>query len=412
MASKVAIIHYASPPVIGGVEFVIEAQARYLLSRKFKVKIITGRGEKFAPGLELSVIPEIYSLNERNLKAQEELKRGKTDNFQLLRKHILKSLKRELRDCDLVIAHNFFNMPFNIALTSACYELAKKGKPKFIIWFHDSPYFDDKYKSFLNSINDNTPPWKLLKTPCREASYVTITEARRQKMTKLLGISQDKIRVVPNGIDTFRLLGLPEDLKKIAEYYSLWDRGWLGLLPTRLIKRKNIEFAIKIIGEINKQDRKSALIITGPPDPHQEGQEYFNYLKNLAKESRVEDNTIFLAELPSTGGSFEVDFRLLKSLYLTSDFLLLPSFQEGFGIPVLEAGLFKTPVFCSNIPTLKEVGGEDVYFFSLDDSPEKIATMIIQTLEGLSPLKLFHRVLRNYDWAKVLDTYLLPILEQ
>jgi glycosyltransferase involved in cell wall biosynthesis len=411
MPLSVAIIHYASPPAIGGVEFVMEAQARYLLSRNFKVKIITGRGKKFAPKLELSVIPEIYSLHERNLKAQEELKKGETETFQSLKKYILKKLTRELKGYDLAIAHNFFNMPFNMALTSACHELARENKTKFIVWFHDSPYFDDKYREFLDVIDDRMHPWNLLKTPCEKASYVTITEARKKNISKLLNIPSDKIKVVPNGIDISRLLNLPEDFERIIEYYSLWDKGWLGLLPTRLIRRKNIEFAIKIIADMNRQGRKSALIITGPPDPHQEGQDYFNHLKNLIKENNVEDKIIFLTELPNPSGSFHVDFNLLKAFYLTSDFLILPSFQEGFGIPVLEAGLFRTPVFCSNIPTLREVGGEDAYFFSLDDSPEEIATMIIQTLEKLSPLKLFHRILRTYNWEKILDTYLLPFLK-
>jgi glycosyltransferase involved in cell wall biosynthesis len=406
---KVAIIHYASPPVIGGVEFVIEAQARYLLSRNFKVKVITGKGEKFAPGLDLALIPEIYSLNEQNTEAQEELKKGKTDKFLSLKKSILEKLKKELKDCDFIIAHNFFNMPFNMALTSSCHELAKE-KRNFIVWIHDSPYFDPSYKDFLNSIDKDMYPWDLLKKPCAEATYVTITEARKEKASELLGIPKEKINIVPNGIDTFRLLNLSEDLRKIAKHYSLWDRGWLGLFPARLIKRKNVELAIKIIAEMNKQNKDSVLIITGPADPHQKGREYFHYLKNLAEENNVKNNIVFLAEFPNSSESFNVDFKLLRSLYLISDFLLIPSFQEGFGIPVLEGGLFKTPVFCSDIPTLKEVGSKDAYFFSLDDPPEEIAKTIIQTLEKLRPLNLFHRVFRTYDWETVLDTHLMLLL--
>ena len=89
MNPSIAIIHYASPPVIGGVEFVIEAQARYLISHKFNVKIITGKGQKFAPELDLALIPEIYSLNERNAEAQEELKKGKTETFLSLKKYLI-----------------------------------------------------------------------------------------------------------------------------------------------------------------------------------------------------------------------------------------------------------------------------------------------------------------------------------
>ena len=43
---KIALIHYSSPPVIGGVEFVLEAQIRFFLEKGFRVKLITGKGEK------------------------------------------------------------------------------------------------------------------------------------------------------------------------------------------------------------------------------------------------------------------------------------------------------------------------------------------------------------------------------
>ena len=38
--------------------------------------------------------------------------------------------------------------------------------------------------------------------------------------------------------------------------------------------------------------------------------------------------------------------------------MLLPSFAEGFGFPVIEALGLGLPVLCSDIPALRETGGE------------------------------------------------------
>lgn len=49
----------------------------------------------------------------------------------------------------------------------------------------------------------------------------------------------------------------------------------------------------------------------------------------------------------------------LESLYAHSDCLALPTLNEGFGLPLLEAQSRGIPVAASRIPALLEVGGED-----------------------------------------------------
>lgn len=59
--------------------------------------------------------------------------------------------------------------------------------------------------------------------------------------------------------------------------------------------------------------------------------------------------------------------------------LATASFEEGFGIPVVESLAMGTPVVCSDIPVFREVGGEGAAFFDPRD-PSDIAR-VIRSLE-------------------------------
>lgn len=52
----------------------------------------------------------------------------------------------------------------------------------------------------------------------------------------------------------------------------------------------------------------------------------------------------------------------LISYYQNASAFLFPSYEEGFGIPVLEAMKAGLPVICSDIPVLREVAGCGAYF--------------------------------------------------
>lgn len=434
MKKTISIIHYASPPVVGGVEFVIEAQARYLISRGFEVKIIAGKGQNFLPGIKFVRIPEIYSLHREVVKAQEALKKGNTAPFKTLKVHLEKKLREETKNSKTIIYHNCLNMPFNIALTASCHSLMGNEK-RHLVWLHDSPLFDPFYKPLLNSIETAEYPWNLLTSYSPRALYITITEERKKQAINILGIPEERIRVIPNGIEVSRFLSLSPALVYLLKKINAVAPDYVALLPARLIRRKNIEMGIRIIKEMNQLHKKVLLLITAPSDPHRAEDEYRREIKDLIKKLNIEEKIIFLNEFtlapehlrtqeeeanplleecPDSPEKelFPLNFENLKGLYAISDFLLLPSTIEGFGIPVLEAGISRLPVFCSNLPTLKEVGQDNLYYFSLHDAPETIAERILKTLAENPFSRLFQRVKKDFDWEKILDNYLLPLLQK
>ena len=70
----------------------------------------------------------------------------------------------------------------------------------------------------------------------------------------------------------------------------------------------------------------------------------------------------------------------LPSLVAGAQTLVLPSFAEGFGLPVLEAQAAGTPVACSDLPALREAAGSEAVFFD-PHAPESIARAVGGLLE-------------------------------
>jgi glycosyltransferase involved in cell wall biosynthesis len=62
-----------------------------------------------------------------------------------------------------------------------------------------------------------------------------------------------------------------------------------------------------------------------------------------------------------------LDKPVLASVYRRASLLLLPSEEEGFGLPVIEAMTCGTPVIASDLPVLREVGGSAATFVGTGD---------------------------------------------
>jgi glycosyltransferase involved in cell wall biosynthesis len=127
----------------------------------------------------------------------------------------------------------------------------------------------------------------------------------------------------------------------------------------------------------------------------------------LRKKLNLENHVHFLAEVTQD----YIPDAVISDFYQLADALLFPSLEEGFGIPILEAGLAGRPVFCSNIEPLQKLGGEFVHYFSVQENPAVIAQMIGKYFSGNKVHGLRTRVRETFTWERVYQTEISPLIQ-
>lgn len=95
-----------------------------------------------------------------------------------------------------------------------------------------------------------------------------------------------------------------------------------------------------------------------------------------------------------------------SALYMKATVFVLPSHYEGFGMPLLEAMTYQTPMLVSDIAALKEVA-QDSALYCEPNSPEDIANKLQQLLsDSLLQKQLVSKGnerLKAFSWEKVTE---------
>ena len=209
--------------------------------------------------------------------------------------------------------------------------------------------------------------------------------------------------------DHFReFLKLEEQTLGYIKRLDLLQANPLLLLPVRITSRKNIEFALQILASLRNEFPSAQMIVTGPLGPHNSANlQYFEKLIALREALGLKNAAHFLAELTDEYISDEV----ISDFYKLADALLLPSFEEGFGIPILEAGFAGLPVFCSDIAPLKKLGREFAGYFSPNENPNHAAKMLAEHFKQDKVFGLRASVREQFTWGRIYSTKIASILK-
>jgi len=404
---KIGIVHYSCAPLIGGVEEVITHHAALLHRMGQSVRVIAGMGEVYTRDFPVRIEPLLASRNTTITRAHEQTKSGDYSSLRRLVNRIYGTLAEWGDGLDVILAHNVLHMPFNLPLTLALRRMATTdGSPIVVSWAHDSPYFQSHYPDYLED-----HPWNVLRRPHKNIHLVTISESRKQLFSKLWG--GVKWRVINNGVDPASILYLDEKSVMLAQELDIFTRDLVLVQPSRITPRKNLELSIHIVRGIKLMGFNVLFVLTGAYDPHeQKAVSYYRRLRYWIKELGIEENVAILAEYRfKDRRKLNPDRVFIRDLYLMADLLLMTSRDEGFGLPLLEAGLVKLPIACSEIQPFRELG-KDVCFFRLDEHPLSIAGRIVEYLSRSSTHQMFRNVMKKHVLEVICQREILPFLRE
>ncbi len=200
----------------------------------------------------------------------------------------------------------------------------------------------------------------------RAVHLLTISQTTKNDIMNYYKIDSKKITVTYPGYDE-KIFKLPINklqIEKTKEKYGI--KGDYILFLSTLKPSKNVEGLIQAFKSITQGVRCKGLrlVVSGKKGW------MFEKIFERVKELDLEDKVLF---------TDFVEEKDVPALMAGAKVFVLPSFWEGFGIPVLEAMAMGTPVVVSKMGSLPEIVGDagvviDPY------SPESIAQGIEEAL--------------------------------
>ncbi|MEI6788958.1 MAG: glycosyltransferase family 1 protein [bacterium] len=243
----------------------------------------------------------------------------------------------------------------NYMIPLAAFPKARMGKIKCVVTIHDliPLLFPSATPRALKTRLFPIYRRLMLEIGARADRIIAVSNASRADILSHLDIPQvrqDVVRVIYNGVSSsFHLPETPT--KKTGDparprtllYVGRSDpyKNLTVLIEALALARSSLPFPLQ-------------LKIIGPPDPRY-------------PEAGLQVEALGLKDAVNWVG-----YQAINSLiqaYQDADAVILPSRYEGFGFPVVEGMACGTPVICSDIPVLREIGGEAATYATLDSAP-------------------------------------------
>lgn len=232
------------------------------------------------------------------------------------------AIKRELSNFDIIHLHNVRTFQ-NVII----HHYAKKYDIPYVLQARGSllTFF---HKGWQKRIFDVIWGHRILEDASKLIASTPIEAAQYRNM----GINEDKIEIIPNGIELSEFNNLPER-GEFRRKHSLGDNQRIILFLGRIHKTKGLNLLVRAFAETSRLLDNAKLVIVGPDDG------YLPSLKKLIADLGISNDVLFTGHLY---GEDKVE------AYVDADVFVLPSVYEIFGNVVLEACACGTPVIVTD----------------------------------------------------------------
>lgn len=234
------------------------------------------------------------------------------------------------------------------------------NKIKKVVTIHDLIFL--RYPDFYPAI-DRMIYKKKFKSACEKADQIiAVSEQTKSDIIEFFGTDANKIHVVYQGVHPL----YTQDIKSqrmvyLLEQYHLMQPYFLYV--GSIEERKNAEDLVRAFKLVlNAVDDDLLLLIVGKKTDYQER------VEKAVQELQLEGNVRILNQVP---------FKNLPFLYKGALASVYPSSFEGFGIPVLESLMMRTPVVSGKGSSLVEAGGNHALYAD-PKNPEELAAQMLK----------------------------------
>lgn len=378
---KILMLSWEYPPrVVGGISRVVEELSKNFVKNNHEVTVVTyNQGDSLSYEKEESGV-EVYRVNNYNIETNDFTSWVMQLNFQMITK--VSSLINSGHKFDVIHAHDWLTVYcaksikeiYNIPIVSTIHA-TEAGRNSGI------------HSPMQRYINDTE--WLLT----YESSEVIVNSMyMKNEVERLFGLPNDKITVIPNGIDLTKFDNIqvtPEFRQKYAK-----DNEKIILAIGRLVFEKGIQHLLyampKILSKYN--DCKLLIVGKGPME---------NELRAISKNLGIENKVYF------TG---YVNGNDVQRMYKISNIAVFPSTYEPFGIVALEGMLSNTPVVTSDIGGLDEIVSHKVNGLkSYSGNSNSIADSVLELLYNEELTKSVTKnalkdVKQKYNWDVIANS--------
>ncbi len=267
--------------------------------------------------------------------------------------------------------------------------LVRPGTLKTVGMIHGLEYtYSKEYGSLLKKFLVDKPV-RFVATHS-DALIVPSEYTKAALLSKPWHINEAKITVVPEGVDATFYKRPDSEVLAIRKKYKLGTQPYLIFVST-IQPRKNLPGLIEGFSRaLSELDQAIKLVVVGKKGWLVE--ESLEAPKKFGIGGRI----LFLGRVP------DVDLPVLLS---GAAVFVNTSFEEGFGLPLLEAMACETPCMVSDIPSFRAVGGNLVGYVNPYDVAD-IAGGIVATFRNINSEVLSEAIAKaklrslEFSWEK------------